>query len=48
MVLRKFVELHELEVNWQVGMDAESKLYHKLTGEALWKSEFLASMDDTK
>jgi hypothetical protein len=48
MVLRKFVDLHELEVNWQVGMDAESKLYNKLAGEPLRKSEFLASMDDSK
>ncbi len=46
MILRKFVELHELDVDWQKGLDAESKLYEKLTGKKVRSSEFLEKMKD--
>ena len=44
-VLQKYVSLLDLEVNWQENLDAEYKIYTKLTGEQPWKSEFLDSIN---
>lgn len=41
LVLQKFVELLELDVDWKKQLDAEHKIYEKLTGEKVWVSEKL-------
>ena len=45
MVFRKLIELHELDVNWEKELDAESKLYEKFTGEKPFRSEFLEKIN---
>jgi len=41
LVFRKLVEFHNIEVDWDKHLDAEYKLYEKLSGEKPYVSEFL-------
>jgi trigger factor len=41
MILQKYVELLELEVDWKKQLDAEHKIYEKLTGEKVRSSDKL-------
>lgn len=41
MILQKYVELLKLDVDRKKQLDAEHKIYEKLTGEKVWESEAL-------
>ncbi|USN57280.1 MAG: hypothetical protein H6766_02215 [Candidatus Peribacteria bacterium] len=39
MILQRYVQLLELDVDWKKQLDAEHKIYEKLTGEKVWTPE---------